>query len=476
MFPRTPVTYLASNLVSLFGIGMVTSATILWLMALPTFWRGETSNPYVGIILFLILPALFFGGLLLIPVGAVLHRRKLRRSGNTGPLAPQGHELRRLVTFLAATTALNLVIGSQFVYQAVGYMDTGNFCGQACHKVMSPEYTAYLESPHSHVSCVECHIGSGAGSFVEAKMRGTRQLIDLALNTYPRPVPAPVHSLRPARDTCEHCHSPRRVSSNVLFIHTEYGVDQANTPTTTVAAMKVGGPGFPAATGIHGAHNDEKSQITYIAIDGQRQVIPQVTYRHADGTTTVYQSTDVKATSDQLQKGEHRSMDCTDCHNRPGHSFTLPEQAVDKMMLQGRIDASLPFIRKNAVEALRKEYTGKEYSSKETALKQIDASLNGFYHSKYPQASGEAVKAAIAGVQAIYSANVFPEMKVTWGTYPSNLGHMDSPGCFRCHDGSHTSAQGKSIPNDCSICHDILAMQEKKPKILADLGIGDAGK
>jgi hypothetical protein len=81
------------------------------------------------------------------------------------------------------------------------------------------------------------------------------------------------------------------------------------------------------------------------------------------------------------------------------------------------------------------------------------------------------LKNATAAVQSIYAQNIFPEMKITWGTYPNNLGHTDFPGCFRCHDGNHASADGRTISNDCATCHDLLAVSEKNPKILTDLGM-----
>jgi hypothetical protein len=159
-------------------------------------------------------------------------------------------------------------------------------------------------------------------------------------------------------------------------------------------------------------------------------------------------------------------MDCMDCHNRPTHIFELPESAVDKAMVSGQINNSLPFIKKQAVAALRVNYPDRD-----TAARQIAESLNNFYTTKYPQADRSVLKTAIEKIQAIYAVNIFPDMKVTWGTYPNNIGHTEAPGCFRCHDGNHTSANGKTISNDCATCHDLLAMDEKDPKVLKDLGV-----
>jgi len=162
-----------------------------------------------------------------------------------------------------------------------------------------------------------------------------------------------------------------------------------------------------------------------------------------------------------------------DCHSRPTHTFQLPEKAVDSAMEKGQISPELPFIKREAVAALKRTY-----ADRDTAVREIGASLDKFYQTNYPQvysSSAAKVKSASEGVQAIYLRNIFPDMKVTWGMYPNNLGHTDFPGCFRCHDGDHTSADGRSIPNDCATCHDLLAVEEKDPKVLSDLGYHKGG-
>jgi hypothetical protein len=469
MLGRSPVAYLASNLISLLGVVLVTTGGILWLMLLPSWWRDEMNHPYAGILANLVLPVLFFGGLALIPIGVWYYNRKRRLAGEGGPILPKGGELRKLLIFVGLTTFVNLVIGSQFLFSAVSYMDSDAFCGQACHTVMQPEFTAYSNSPHARVACVECHIGPGAPWFVKAKISGTRQLFAVLFHSYPRPIPSPVQALRPARDTCEHCHWPRQFGGQKFFVHTEYASDEQNAAVTTVALMKIGGRTWNGTVGIHGAHVNATGRMDYTATDPKRQAIPQVTYTAPDGKVTLYNSTDVPAKSEELAKGEHRTMDCMDCHNRPTHIFQLPERALDLAMTQGSISPKLPFIKKQALEALKREY-----ADRETAHREIAASLESFYQTKYQQIYAQdlsLVKGAVTSVQGIYERNVFPEMKITWGTYANNLGHTDAPGCFRCHDGNHTSADGRTISNDCATCHDLLAVGEKDPKILTDLGM-----
>jgi hypothetical protein len=348
-------------------------------------------------------------------------------------------------------------------------MDSVRFCGATCHTVMQPEYTAYLNSPHSRVECVQCHIGPGASWFVRSKVTGVNQVFAVMLHYYPTPIPSPVAHLRPARATCEQCHWPQRFLGNPILIINHYAEDKDNTSSTTVMIMKVGGQMGDQMEGIHGHHVGPGERITYITTDAKRQVIPQVAYTDPSGKTTVYNATDVKPTPAQLAAGEHRVMDCMDCHNRPAHTFQLPNEALDEAISRGLISTDLPFFKKQALAALKAEYPDRE-----TAANRIAQSLQNFYAANYPSvvsSQSAQLQSSIRAVQQIYARNVFPKMNVTWGTYINDLGHMDYPGCFRCHDGNHMSADGKTIPNDCDTCHHVLAMDEHNPKILTDLGM-----
>jgi len=469
-----PAVYLGQNPISLTGAILTTSAAVI----LIAFWgflieRGGPVHPYYGMLFFLVLPGIFILGLILMPLGAVLRRRRLRASGQLPHDYPQvdlkSPVLRRALILILALTCVNFVIAGTATFQAVDYMDSNQFCGKTCHVPMTPEFTAYQNSPHSRVPCAECHIGEGAPWFVKAKISGARQLWTVATGTFSRPIPSPVHNLRPARDTCEHCHWPEKFTSDKLVVRTKYADDEANTPSTSVLLIKIGGHSAQGLVGIHGRHLDRVGRITYVSIDGKRQVIPSVTYIDDAGKSVEYVSTDIKATPEQLAKGERRTMDCVDCHNRPTHTFEMPERAVDKAISEGRISAKLPFVKKEAIAALKAEYPDQP-----AAAQKIPAALADFYKTKYPAVYTDqraAVDAAGEQVKLIYLRNVYPEMKLTWGTHPSNLGHEDAPGCFRCHDGKHKSADGKLINDDCAACHNVLAMEEKDPKVLADLGL-----
>jgi nitrate/TMAO reductase-like tetraheme cytochrome c subunit len=467
----SPLIHLSNNWTSLAGVVLVTTTTVFWLFLLPTTLRGQMENPYFGILAFLVIPGPFFLGLFLIPLGIL---RKRRREGRTGipPIDAHGvrwsnPEVRRLAYFVGVTTVLNIAIASQLSYGAVNYMDTVTFCGETCHNVMQPEYTAYQGSPHSRVECVKCHIGPGAGWFVKSKLSGVGQVFAVAFNTYPRPIPTPVHNLRPARDTCEACPWPQKYGEDRLRVVPKFADDEANTATKTVLLMKIGGGNN--GIGIHGTHLGPGVRIRYGHSDAARQNIPWVEYNTPGGKSVEYATPDAKPGGAGL---EIREMDCMDCHNRPSHAYEMPDRAVDRAMSAGLIPPSLPFARKEAVQILKAKY-----ASREDAARRIPEAFAVYYRQNYPQVwSARQAEVTAAGAQAlaIYDRNIFPDMNVTWGRYPNNIGHQDFPGCWRCHDSNHTAKSGAAITQDCGACHNLLATDEADPKILKDLGITEA--
>ncbi len=466
--------YLSQNTLSLIGVVLTTSSAL----TLIGFWMYDfmlpgPPHPYVGILLFLILPGVFVLGLLLIPIGIGLRRRQLQQIGELPTVYPaidlKMPMVRNSLLFIGFATILNVMIFGLASYKSVSYMDSKEFCGLSCHTVMAPEYGAYKNSPHSRVECVQCHIGPGAGWFVRAKLSGLRQVFAVTFHTYSRPIPSPVKYLRPARDTCEQCHWPQRFSGDKFILKTNYKDDEKNTPMTTALVMKIGGWAPSGSVGIHGKHLDDGSRIHYISTDERRQVIPVVYYTDDKGKIVEYVSTDIKVNKHELEKGEKRTMDCIDCHNRPTHAFELPANAVDLRMSRGLISPELPYIHKKAVELLKADYPDRD-----TAQRQIVEGIENYYRTSFPDlyASKRAlIEQSAENLARIYLRNIFPDMKMSWGVHPNNLGHNDFPGCFRCHDGSHTSADGQTISNDCTTCHNLLAVQEENPKMLADLGL-----
>ncbi|HEX3129992.1 MAG TPA: NapC/NirT family cytochrome c [Thermoanaerobaculia bacterium] len=459
---------LTRNPISLIGSAIVTASAILIVTLFTLGLLGFEGGPYIGILAYLILPGIFILGLLLIPIGIARQRRRDRAAEARGE-APAAFPIlnfndpvvRRRALAFTALTAINVVILSVATYEGVHTMETTQFCGQACHSVMQPEYTAFQRSPHANVRCVDCHIGPGADWFVKSKLSGSWQVISVNLNLYPRPIPAPVHNLRPARETCQQCHWPAKFVGDRLKVIDSYSEDEANTHLQTVLLMKVGGRHGNGSQGIHW-HVDPGVRIRYLA-DEKRETIYEVEMKAADGKVTRFAMADKKAPAGAAW----RIMDCMDCHNRPSHTFRAPDQEVDAALLAGRIPAGLPFVRREAVALLK----GK-YASHEAAEKAFNDGLLAFYRKDYPQIAASRAKviettAAVMG--DIYSANVFPSMNIDWGTYPNHIGHERSPGCFRCHDDQHVAADGRAISQDCSTCHGLLAMQEENPEILKSL-------
>jgi len=147
-------------------------------------------------------------------------------------------------------------------------------------------------------------------------------------------------------------------------------------------------------------------------------------------------------------------MDCIDCHNRPAHIYNPPDKLIDNALAANRLDATLPYLKRQSIEAITKPYT-----TNEEALKGIAASLDNYYRTSNTSLYAEkraSIDGAIKEVQRLYEINFFPEMNTDWRAHPNNIGHLNSNGCFRCHDGEHVSNTGKAISNDCNICHTVI--------------------
>ena len=407
------------------------------------------SNPYVGILTFLVAPGFFAIGSVMALLGAFLRRRQIVKS--SGPFPPLRIDLSRprdkriLGLFLAGSVAF-LFISAVGSYQTYHYTESVQFCGLACHGVMKPEYVTYLHSPHARVACSECHVGGGAASYVRSKFSGAHQVYALVANNFARPIPTPVKNLRPAQETCEQCHWPKKFVGNLDRTYSYFLGDETNTPFSVRMLIKVGGgdPTHGAVGGIHW-HMNVGNKIEYLAADEARQKIPYVRMTDPKGVVTEFRSPHF---TNVVNEASIRRMDCMDCHNRPAHRYESPNTAVNLAMALNQIDRSLPYIKTNAVYALTRAYTN------ETQAFQNIATLLA---ARYP--ADPRVRPVIDSVQQIYKDNFFPEMKANWSVYPENIGHKDWPGCFRCHDGLHKAADGKRTitASDCNTCHTILA-------------------
>jgi hypothetical protein len=436
--------------VSAVGVALTTAAAVLFLVLIGLELFGYLRNPYAGIVVFIMVPALFVGGLLLIPLGIWLQRRGERaETAEWSRLNLADANVRRTVIFVVVATLVNIAILSVASFGAVEYSESQAFCGQACHAVMSPQFVAHQAGPHARVHCVTCHVGPGTGAFLSAKLNGSRQLWLVASGDYHRPIPTPIDNLPATAVTCEQCHWPDRYIGDVTKVFYEHADDEANTPTKTTVRLKVGGAigGTTSGAGIHW-HMNRANVVEFVATDDKREQIPYVKVSTADGQVREYFAEGVSASD--VAGRPTRVMDCFDCHNRPAHTFgSTPERAVDAALGDGRIDAKIPFIRREAVRALRGAYP-----SHDVATAEIDRTIREAVNARLPHTFEEAsLRRAVQVTQAIYTTNVFPSMNIGWGTYPNQTGHTTSTGCFRCHDESHKTRDGLAIRQDCELCH-----------------------
>ena len=463
--PKVPSLF--RNYVSLAGaaIAIASFVCIVLLFLIEALGGGESHNPYIGIFTYIIFPSILSFGLIIIAVGMLVERRRRRKFSASEiaayPILDLNDPRRRRSFFAFLGVSFLFIFLSAFgSYRAYEYTESVGFCGQTCHTVMKPEFVAFQASPHARVGCVECHVGPGAGWYVRSKLSGAYQLYAVMFEKYPRPITTPVHNLRPAQETCEQCHWPEKFFGAQLKAFSRYGYDEKNTLSETRMLINTGG-GSPAAGHVMGIHwhMNIANEVTYISTDDQRQVIPWIRLKDRNGKVTEYFARGARLTPEQIAKAPKRTMDCVDCHNRPSHIYVPPDTAVNEALAAGKLDASLPYLKRQAVEALTRPY-----ATTDEALQAIASGLDEFYRQNYAAVYGQkrdAIQGAVTEVQRIFQTYVFPEMKVDWKTHPNNIGHYYFQGCFRCHDGDHVSSAGKVVSNDCNICHTVLDQNNK---------------
>ena len=456
---------LTSHWLSMVGVTLVTLAGFSWSFALPANIRGNVQNPYIGLLVFIAIPALFFTGLILIPIGIVLGKRQVAE--RLEALPDRRAAWRRAGIFFAVMTLANIIIGSQLTYRSVEHMETVQFCGQTCH-VMQPEFMAHLVAPHQEVGCAACHIAPGATGWFEAKMAGTKQLVGVVFNTFRGPSsrawkvidwsPRPRPASNAIRGNCS--IGPR------LRIKTNYKADEPNTRTQTVLTMLVGGG---RRGGIRGAHmgpgtyslrgpGQETANHSLGRIQQQRH------WRHAG----------LSGGGRQARRGHysHGFRYAMRGLPQPGGALFRSSRSCRGYRYHRRPDRRRsPLCEEDGSRfdqgRLRQRRRGRtEDSLGSRQLLPAEVSRRGRQACRGYSSRGP-------GAAAIYRRNVFPDLKVTWGTYPNNLGHGDDPGCFRCHDDSHAMADKKTITQDCNTCHLALAVEEPSPEILKSLGVAD---
>jgi len=457
VFPR-----LFYNKWSLAGgaLAIITGLTIVFFLAAQS--GSGHSNPYLGIVVYMVLPPFLLLGLILVPIGMARQWRRVRKYGESAlpahPTIDFNNKTHRnaFVAFIVGGIIYG-TLSAVGAYQAYHHTESVAFCGETCHPVMKPEQVAYQNSAHARVACVACHVGEGAGWYAKSKLSGAYQVYATTFNKFPRPIPTPIKNLRPAQETCEQCHWPEKFFGAQQRQFNHYMYDNENTEWPIDMLIKTGGgdPQTGQTAGIHW-HMNIGAQVEYIARDERRQDIPWI--RLTDNFTnrvTVYQDEEDPLTDEEILAATPRVMDCMDCHNRPSHQFRSPEFAVDRAILTGQIDRSLPAIKRVSVEAM-----SDDYETEDEAHRKIATQISDFYRSKHPEVFAEKrveIENAVVAVQHQFSQTIFPEMKVRWKDYPDNIGHLIFPGCMRCHDGNKVSEDGWVITRDCKSCHSILS-------------------
>jgi nitrate/TMAO reductase-like tetraheme cytochrome c subunit len=441
---------LFKNWLSLAGAVIVAGSVFSFVLLMVLDLFASRQNPYVGILTWVVAPAFFLLGSSLVILGWLLSKRQIVRGQKEARIPKLVIDLtnlkhRRYLAIAVAAAAMFLLVSAIGSYQTYRVTSSVQFCGQACHQSMEPQFVAYQHSPHAKIECTECHIGSGAANFIKAKFNGVHQLYASAFNDYHKPIRIS-GKIDINQKTCEQCHWPERYVGNLERSYNHFLMEETNTPFSVRLLLKVGGAdathGPPG--GIHW-HMSLANKVEYAASDDLKQDIPWVRITDAQGKVTEFTRPDF--TNGLPGQTIHR-MDCRDCHNRPAHQFRAPGDAVDLAISLGKISSTLPFIKREALVALTAEA-----STKNEGLEKIAASLRKAY------TNATDLDGTIAAVQAIYHQNFFPEMKTDWRTHPNNIGHKDWPGCFRCHDGKHKTSDGKRTlgASNCNSCHTILA-------------------
>jgi nitrate/TMAO reductase-like tetraheme cytochrome c subunit len=450
---------IVQNWISLAGLVLAGSAVFAFVLLFAIDIFADHSNPYMGILAYVVAPFFFFSGVAMMLLGYWVQRRyRIKTRGEAVPLvlhidfSKKGHQ-KLLITF-AGVSAFFLLLTAFGSYQTYHMTETVSFCGEACHS-MDPQNMAFSNSPHARVACVECHVGEGAGNYVRTKVNGVRQLYHTVLGDFPRPIQLHERSKRPSDETCRNCHWQEKHIGSKLKIYQHYLADEENLPWTIRMELNVGGgdPRQGPVEGIHW-HTNLSNRVEFIEADPESGKIPWVRLTDANGEATVFRTGGFEGTP---ADSEIFVMDCMDCHNRPAHRLSSPNDAVDHAMANGRIDPSMPWAKMKSVEAL----SGK-YANQDEAIAGIEAYLK----SEYPE--DERVNDLVAEVHSIYQKNFFPEMNADWRAYPELVGHKDWVGCFRCHDGEHVAdGSGRSMKaSDCTTCHTIVA-QGSTPDELA---------
>lgn len=476
---REKVPQLASNPITMLGgfLALVAFGGLVFFLGIQAL-QVEPS-PYIGLVVYLGLPVVLATGLVLVPAGMLWEARRRAKAAQRGIGVPPAlvidfGNVRHLAGVLVFATLTVLILGvfGATGFGAVEYMESPSFCGGTCHTVMEPQYEPYKRSAHAEVNCTACHIGPGASWFVQSKLSGVKQLFAVVLDTYPKPIPAPIDHLRPARDTCEGCHWREKAYGMFLRVYRTYLPDESNSQHLRALAFRVGTGGSELEE-AGGVHWHTAARVWYQTVDKERQEMATVRVE-TDSGVEVWTNPDVKPGT-ALQP--ERLMDCIDCHNRAAHKIPAPDELVDQALTAGVLDVELPYLKREALRLLGQD--GSQPAAAELVSRWNSdgwfEQLSKFYEEYYPsiaESHAESIQTAIEQLKSISEEVAYPDMLTTWLTYSDNRGHPGlegvNRGCFRCHTTLIKADDGERLPggvggSGCLACHDL---GEEGPELL----------
>ena len=339
---------------------------------------------------------------------------------------------------------IGLVVGGAYGWE---YTNSPQFCGSTCH-TMPPQDATYKVSPHANVYCTECHIGRAfVGQQLARKSEDAYELYSMVFHLYEFPIRAT--RTKPDILTCEKCHMPETFSGDSLQTISHFANNIDNTKSTTYLILKTGGGAKREGLG-RGIHWHIVNPVYYYSDDIENQIIPYIRVVNDDGTYTEYVDVESGFNPETLDESKLKQMECTTCHNRVSHNFKPPEVSIDEAMSRGLIDPGIPNIHQNAIEVLYASY-----DSQDAAMEAIEGIENKYKSTDYYSGHSAQISQAVQELKDIYNLTFFPEQKVDWTTHPNNIGHIYSPGCFRCHDGKHLNSDNQAIRLECNVCHSI---------------------
>ncbi|MBK1880086.1 NapC/NirT family cytochrome c [Pelagicoccus mobilis] len=448
-----PLTYFR-NWLSLVGLTVMIGSLFAFLLLFAFDLTTSGSNPYVGLLTYIVAPLFLSFGSILAIGGWFWDRARRKDSASTLHFDLSRLRDRRIffvfvggaITFMFATS-----IGS---YQTYTYSNSNHFCGTLCHSVMEPQFVAYPNSGHAKLKCIDCHIGEGTSGTIKAKWHGLYKVYSLLLDKYPTPLAAAPNYLPTTEESCLKCHENGPDLKDVARTYHHYLSDDDNTPFSVSLRLKLGPDETTAAktSGIHW-HAKPENRVEFTETKENPNVIPWIRYKSPDGLTTEYHFTPDEETEDLpdlTEVGPTHTMDCLDCHSRPAHDFAKPNDIVEAFLRSNSETApALPELKYIIAKAV-----DQEFESQSQVMESIAKELEKEYSEQEIK-----TQKTITHFKEVFGRSVFPEMKADWRTFPNHIGHKDTLGCFRCHDDKHSTADGSKTlsAKNCNTCHDVIS-------------------